>query len=286
MLDINRRSAELLSEADAILIGAGAGLTAAAGISYMDRDKFAEVFPAWAKRGFSMQYQLMGYTGWSEVEKWGYYAVHLNYVYFQQSVNSLYQKLRQIVGNREYFVMTSNVDELFHKNGFEPKRIYTPQGSYGRIQCEVPCRPDSLWDIKPFFDAMQQALHPTEQVLTDPDAVPRCPNCGETMFINARVDRSFIETPYQLERERFVNWLNETDYKRIVLLELGAGYNTPVVIRMPMDELATQIEDSSLIRVNMEYAQVPDALGERGVSVRGDIQEFIEEVAAHTASES
>lgn len=279
MTDTIQRAAKLLNEADAVLIGAGAGLTAAAGISYMNREKFAEIFPAWVKKGFSMQYQLMGYTGWSEAEMWGYYTVHLNYVYFQQSANPLYQKLRRIVGDKEYFVMTSNVDELFHKSGFDSKRIYTPQGSYGRIQCTVPCTPESLWDTRPFFEKMQQALHPTEQTLTDAAAIPKCPTCGESMFINARIDGSFIETPYELEREHFIKWLNETGYEKFALLELGAGYNTPVVIRMPMEELAKQLEDSSFIRVNMEYAQLPDSLKHKGISVTGDIRTFIEEVA-------
>ena len=190
-----QKCSKLLEAADAVLIGAGAGLTAAAGISYTDKVKFAELFPTWVKKGFSMQYQLMGYTGWSEAEKWEYYTVHLNYVYFQQTTNPLYRQLREIVGDKDYFVMTSNVDELFHKNGFDRERIYSPQGSYGKIQCTVPCS-DTLWDIKPYFEKMRQALHPTEQYFTDPTCIPKCPNCGGSMFINARVDSSFIEKPY------------------------------------------------------------------------------------------
>ena len=176
--------------------------------------------------------------------------------------------------------MTSNVDELFHKSGFDPERIYTPQGSYGRIQCTVPCRPDSLWDIRPFFEKMQQAYDPVEQVLTDPAAVPRCPNCGESMFINARIDGSFIETPYELERDKFVAWINQAMDKKLVLLEMGAGYNTPVVIRMPMESIAQQVKDASFIRVNWEYAQVPNNLRHKSVSVQGDIAEFINGIQA------
>ena len=283
MSDIIQTCIKLLDEADALLIGAGAGLTAAAGISYTDTAKFAELFPAWVKKGFSMQYQLMGYTGWSESEQWGYYTVHLNYVYFQQTTNPLYQKFREIIGEKDYFVMTSNVDELFHKNGFERERIYSPQGSYGKIQCTVPCSDDSLWDIKPYFEKMRQALHPIEQYITDLNCIPKCPNCGESMFINARVDNSFIETPYHVEHERFITWINQSGHKQLVLLELGAGYNTPVVIRFPMEGLATHIKNSSFIRVNMEYAQVPDALKHKSVSVKGDIQAFIEGVTAYRA---
>ena len=273
--DLIQSSAHLLHEADAVLIGAGAGLTAAAGISYTDKAKFAEIFPAWVKRGFSMQYQLMGYRGWTEAEMWGYYTVHLNYVYFQQKTNRLYQALREMIGAKDYFVMTSNVDELFHKNNFDRNQIYSPQGSYGRIQCTVPCTPDSVWDIQPFFDKMTLALDPVEQVLTDPSAIPRCPNCGEPMFINARIDNSFIETPYEPERERLVSWIKRIGDKRLLLIEFGAGYNTPVVIRMPMERIATQLTNASFIRVNWEYADVPLNLQKRAVSVQGDIAAFI-----------
>ncbi len=269
-------AADYIRNADAILIGAGAGLTAAAGINYTDREKFAEVFPAWVKRGFSMQYQLMGYQGWTEAEMWGYYAVHLNYVYFSQVSSPLYKDLRRIVGNKDYFVMTSNVDELFHKNGFDADKLYTPQGSYGRIQCTVPCTQNSVWDIRPFFEKMQTALDPELQVLTDDAAVPRCPNCGEPMFINARIDGSFLETPYEAERERFIKWINGQVDKKIVLLELGAGYNTPTVIRMPMETITQQIHGASFIRVNWEYAAVPANLESRSLGIQGDIKAFVD----------
>lgn len=274
-----RKCKEILASADAILIGAGAGLTAAAGISYTDQAKFADLFPAWVKRGFSMQYQLMGYTQWSEAEKWGYYTIHLDYVYFKQKKNALYQEFRNVVGEKDYFVMTSNVDELFHKNGFARDRIYSPQGSYGKIQCTVPCS-DTLWDIKPYIEKMRRALHPIEQVITDPECIPQCPRCGASMFINARVDRSFIETPYHMERERMKAWIEQSSLKTLALIEMGAGYNTPMVIRMPMEAIAAHLDRSKFIRVNLEHPQVPIELKQKSIELKGDIRTFIEEISA------
>lgn len=271
--------AQWLTDAEAILIGAGAGLTAAAGISYTDKDAFAQYFPAWVRKGFSMQYQLMGYNGWSEAEKWGYYTVHLGYVYFGQNKNMLYEQLRNLIGEKDYFVMTSNVDELFHKNGFEKDRIYSPQGSYGRIQCTVPCSENSIWDIKPYFEPMKPTLHPEEQYITDSGCIPKCPRCGASMFINARVDDSFIETPYQIEREQMMEWLSHHEAKKLLFIELGAGYNTPVVIRFPMERLVVSFENSAFIRVNMEYANVPNEIKSRSISIKGDIKAFIDEIA-------
>lgn len=275
--EIIKTCKRLLDECDAVLIGAGAGLTAAAGISYTDKKKFAELFPAWVKKGFSMQYQLMGYTNWSQAEQWGYYTIHLGYVYFEQTTNPLYQKLRKVIGEKDYFVMTSNVDEFFHKNGFDRERIYSPQGSYGKIQCTIPCS-DKVWDMKPYFDKMRQALHPTEQYITDEACIPKCPNCGSPMFINARIDHSFIDKPYRIERTRLEAWLNRLRNQKLLLLELGSGYNTPVVIRMPMESIASSFNNSSFIRVNAEHAQVPDSIKHKSISVNGDIANFIEGV--------
>ncbi|PSW06765.1 NAD-dependent protein deacetylase of SIR2 family [Photobacterium lipolyticum] len=270
--------AELIQSADAVLIGAGAGLTAAAGINYTDTKKFADIFPGWVKKGFTMQYQLMGYPYWTQVEQWGYYAVHLDYVYFQQKNNALYQQLRQLIGDKDYFVMTSNVDQMFHKNGFDRSRIYSPQGSYGKIQCTKPCTHE-VWDIEPYFQKMQQALDPADQVLTKEDAVPCCPNCGGTMFINARIDGSFIEAPYKDEYQRLMKWLEKNSKNKIVLLETGAGYNTPTVIRMPMENLASVLPSSTLIRVNMEHAEVSKEIEHKSISIQGDIKSFIEGVS-------
>jgi NAD-dependent SIR2 family protein deacetylase len=267
----------LLSECDAVLIGAGAGLTAAAGIDYTDREKFAEIFPAWVKKGFSMQYQLMGYTGWSQAEQWGYYAVHLDYVYFRQTANPLYRKLRQVIGPKDCFIITSNVDEHFHKNGFDKNKIYTPQGSYGKIQCSRPCT-DAVWDIRPYFERLQRSLHPTEQYITDKNAIPKCRNCGGNMFINVRIDGTFIERPYEIGQERLLAWLDRVKDRKLLLLELGAGYSTPVVVRMPMERIALSHADAAFIRINKEHAGIPRAMAHRSLSVEGDISQFIDAI--------
>lgn len=268
---------QLLDESEYILIGAGAGLTAAAGIDYTGKEAFAHYFPAWVKRGFRMQYDLMGYRNWTQSEHWGYMTVHLDYVYFQQARNELYQQLRKIVGDKDYFIMTSNVDKLFHKNGFDSYKIYTPQGSYGNIQCTTPCS-HQVWDTKPFFDKMVKNLDAETQILADDSAIPKCPNCGENMFLNVRVDRSFIEKPYQKGLSNLTNWLNINKDKKILLLELGAGYNTPGVIRMPMESIKAALPNSSLIRVNMKYPEIPIQIQDNSISVRGNIENFINEL--------
>lgn len=267
--------ANLLKQAEAVLIGAGAGLTAAAGISYLDQEKFAEVFPGWKKKGFRMQYELMGYPYWTQREQWGYYKVHLNYVYFQQHANSVYQSLYNMVKDKEHFVITSNVDGLFYKNGFSRTRLYTPQGDYGKIQCTKPCT-RKVWDIKPFLDKMDESFDPIEQVLTDDSAVPKCPNCGSDMFIHARIDGSFIDSIHQQEHQHFLNWIREMSDKKILLLDFGSGFSTPAVIRYPMEQITRIMRDATLVRVNLDHAEVPNDLDDKGISIKGDIKAFID----------
>lgn len=277
--EIINKSTQLIENADAILIGAGAGLTAAAGINFMDKEKFAEYFPAWKKRGFEMQYQLMGYSNWTMAEQWGYYTVHLDYVYFSQGKKELYQSLRNIVGDKSHFVMTSNVDELFRKNDFDHNRIYTPQGSYGKIQCTVPCS-EQVWDMKPFFNKMKAALNPKTQVLNQERAVPKCPNCGEDMFIHARKDRSFIDAEHRQALLNLQQWLTAQQGKNILLLELGAGFNTPMVIRYPMESLYQKFPNTSFIRVNLDDAEILNGQPTTSLSIKGDIAQWINSISS------
>ncbi|KXF80768.1 SIR2 family NAD-dependent protein deacylase [Enterovibrio coralii] len=272
----------LIKDADAILIGAGAGLTAAAGINYLDREKFAEVYPGWQKKGFNAQYELMGYPYWSQEEQWGYYKVHLEYVYFSQSANPLYQTLFDLVKDKDYFVMTSNVDGLFYKSGFARERFYAPQGDYGKIQCTTPCS-EQVWDIEPFLAQMDPYFDPVEQVLTSDDGVPKCPNCGETMFIHARVDGSFVDKVHEGEREALISWLDSNREKKVVLLDLGSGFNTPTVIRHPMEQITRAFPDAHLVRVNLDHTSTPPDLGFRATAVKGDIKAVIEQVSALAA---
>ncbi|MGR5091802.1 hypothetical protein ACPV5O_19810 [Vibrio maritimus] len=277
-VDKMKRVAEKLAETDAVLIGAGAGLTAAAGINYLDEQRFAEVFPGWVKKGFTAQYQLMGYPYWTQLEQWGYYKAHLEYVYFGQRHNPLYQQLYDLVKDKDYFVMTSNVDGLFYKNGFDKSRLYTPQGDYGKIQCTVPCS-QQVWDIAPFLEAMTPYYDRDEQVLTDERGIPKCPNCGSHMFIHARIDGSFIDSEHEREYRNLMTWLNKNANKQVLLLDLGSGFNTPTVIRLPMENLTQTMPNAHLVRVNLEHDEVSLDIGSKSTLFKQDIGEFIETLA-------
>ncbi|QIZ50511.1 NAD-dependent protein deacetylase of SIR2 family [Dickeya zeae] len=272
--DILQRIRNLLASCDAILIGAGAGLTASAGIDYLDEKAFSRYFQGWVNKGFTAQYELMGYRNWTQLEKWGYYKTHLSYVYYSQPFNQLYRALYQLVKNKDYFVMTSNVDGHFYKNGFDRSKLYAPQGDYGLIQCTKPCSQD-VWDIKPFLDRMEPYFDKKQQILTSTKGVPKCPHCGSDMFVHVRVDNSFIDEIHVSERQKLLDWLEGANKKNLLIFDLGSGFNTPMVIRIPMERITQALPNSTLVRINSHHVETSLELGERYIPIKSDIGNFI-----------
>ncbi len=207
-------------------------------------------------------------------EQWGYYTVHLNYVYYSQKQNKLYQNFRNLVGEKEYFVMTSNVDHLFHKNEFSRDKIFTPQGSYGKIQCALPCI-DKVWNVTPFYEVMEDDLDAENQTLKSEKSIPKCPNCGEDMFLNVRIDNSFIESPYDKGRQNLDNWIKQNMEKKMLLLEVGAGFNTPMVIRYPMESIAHQLPETTFVRINDQHAEIDGRINSEKIPLAVDAKKVL-----------
>ncbi|MEW2401821.1 NAD-dependent protein deacetylase of SIR2 family [Streptomyces sp. NPDC046862] len=254
-----------LEEADRVLIAAGAGLSAAAGYDYGDTERFRELMPALYRLGLRSRY-LLGAPLPKDM-MWGYWAVHIDDIRYSPHPNPLYRKLRELVGERDHWVMTSNVDALFARNGFAPDRVFTPQGDYGRLQCTVPCSRET-WSSRPFLDTILAVYDRDTGRVTDPAALPRCPNCGADVFPNVRVGPEFVDDVYLPAGQRLVRWLDDapTD-SALLVLEIGAGFNTPGVIRRPMENLVRHTPRARLVRINPAHPDVPSDLGIRALSV-------------------
>ncbi|WP_064791308.1 hypothetical protein [Shewanella woodyi] len=246
---------EVLADAEVVFIGAGAGLSASAGLDYTDQKAFAERFPGMLQYGFRFQYQLMGYPFDDEALKWGYLATGLNHVYHSQQTQ-VYQDLLSLVDERDSFVITSNVDRYFHKNGFDTANIYTPQGDYERFQCMTPCT-DLVWDGRESVASMLPYINPETQYVENRSTLPVCPNCGGPVFMNVRGGSWFIEKPYETQADAISNWLNDNLNRKMAIVEIGAGFNTPGVIRLPLENIAKQLPDARLIRISKEHADGP-----------------------------
>ncbi|MDX3802371.1 NAD-dependent protein deacetylase of SIR2 family [Streptomyces sp. AK04-3B] len=254
-----------LEEADRVLIAAGAGLSAAAGYDYGDTERFRELLPALYRLGLRSRY-LLGVPLPKDM-MWGYWAVHIDDIRYGTEPNPLYRMLRELVGDRDHWVMTSNVDALFPRNGFAGDQVFTPQGDYGRLQCTVPCTRDT-WPSKPFLDAVLAAYDRDTGRVTDPQALPRCPRCGADVFPNIRVGPEFVDDSYLPAGQRLARWLDDapTD-STLLVIEIGAGFNTPGVIRWPMENLVRQTPRARLVRINPDHPDVPTDLGTRALSV-------------------
>jgi NAD-dependent SIR2 family protein deacetylase len=267
------RSAKWIRESTSILIGAGAGLSADAGNNYTDTKYFATHFPALVKKGFTMKLQLMGYEDWTESQKWGYYGQYMTEI-MNMPPHPVYGRLLDIVQSRDYFVLTTNVDELFVKNRFDPLRIYTPQGSYYRIQCVKPCS-DETWPSRPIAERLYPLINHDTQEITDPAALPACPKCGGRVFINVRIGDWFVHAPYEEEQNRYLAWVANHQEQNLVLIEIGSGYHTPVWIRWPFERIVRSSPNARLIRINLEYPEIPPEIKHRAISIRGTAMETV-----------
>ncbi|WP_232247988.1 SIR2 family NAD-dependent protein deacylase [Streptacidiphilus rugosus] len=269
-----------LHEADRVLITSGAGLSAAAGYDYDDSARFKELFPALHRLGLRSRY-LVGMP-LPPALLWGYWAVHIDDIRFSAHPNPLYQQLHSLVGKTDHWVMTSNVDALFARNGFDPDRVFTPQGDYGRFQCSIPCT-RTTWDSKPLVDALLASYDPATGTITDPDALPRCPHCGADVQINVRIGPEFVDDSYLPALRGLQDWLRTTPTDaRLLVLEFGAGFSTPGVIRYPGEGIARRFPKARFVRVNPDHPEVPADLGARALPVHSSAAQMIDMVRRAT----
>lgn len=270
--------ARAIHSSERVLIGAGAGLSAAAGIDYTDTATFAKVFPKWVERGYRMQYEFVGVHDWAEPAKWAYWATHLNHVFYQFPPSPLYHKLHDSIRDKDFYVITSNADGLFIKSGFEADRVFQAQGNYERLKCTMSCTPET-WDTKPFIDRILAHIDYETLQVDDPATLPTCPYCGAPLFVAFR-DRE----EYAQQAANYQRWLDGLRDKKLVVIEIGVGFNTPGVIRWPFERLVDIREDASFIRINSDYRnfagtarpEIPHGIKSKSMSINADAGELIE----------
>ena len=272
------RAAENIRKADCVIIGAGAGASTAAGIQYGGKrftDNFAEFIKKYGGHYMTDMYAAGFYPYPSEEAKWGYWSKHALMNRFDPPALPLYTELYDIVKNKEYFVLTTNVDHQFYKAGFDEKRIFATQGDYGKIQCQKACHPKT-YDAEDLFRKMDKARR---DCLIPSELVPKCPVCGGNMAMNLRCDNYFVEDEAWHEAaDRYAGFLEQNKDKKVVLLELGVGFNTPIIIRFPFEKMVRENSSYSLIRLNMDEAVVPESFGKRAIGIGGDMAKAITDI--------
>ena len=237
---------ERMSSAGKILVGAGAGLSAAAGLSYFDHDVFRTYFPEMAARGYHFQYELVGMSDddWSPGRKWAYWSTHIHYVRSVFPQAPLYTRLLEILSEYDYFVVTSNADRQFMRAGFPEQRLFEFQGHYDNMGCSAGCRETWIG-----LDDLEIArTHIDRDTFEVPDEfIPRCPRCG------AYAEICFRGADYRTHLDRYIDYVESCRDVRLLLIELGVGFNTPGVIRWPFERITRAFPDAYLVRINAGY---------------------------------
>lgn len=246
--------AQLLDESDNIIIGAGAGLSTAAGIEY-DGKRFTDNFQEFIdKYDMTDMYTSGFYPFDTEEEKWAYWARHiyLNNVGMQST--KLYTKLYDLVKDKNYFVITTNVDDQFFKSNFEASRVFATQGSYNYIQCSKGCHPKVYKNSQ----LIKEMINSTDKDLKIPsNLVPKCPVCDGPMDPHLRKDHYFVEDEHwHYQSNAYNEFINSCVNEKTLLLEFGIGFNTPSIIRFPFEQMTYKIKDWTLARFNRSHFEV------------------------------
>ena len=273
------RAAGWLKQADAILIGAGAGLSAAAGLTYTGRrftDNFGEFIKRYGSDAMPDLYTAGFYPFATEEERWGYWSKHAALNRIEPEALPLYRELYELVGGKEHFVLTTNVDHQFWKAGFDDKKVFATQGDYGLIQCQKGCH-KKTYDATELFLQMNRER---KDCRIPSGLVPRCPVCGGPMAMNLRCDPYFVEDEHWNEAaDRYEAFLNSMEQKRVVLLECGVGlFNTPVIIRFPFENMTASHPSWTLLRLNLNEAVVPADMEQRIIGIAMDLVRSIDDL--------
>lgn len=272
-------AAEMIRNAEYVLIGAGAGMSTAAGAQYGGKffeENFGEFQKKYGKGPYMQDMYSAGFYPFPDEESyWGYWSKQTLLAGITLNVTPLHRLLLESLSDKKLFVLSTNADAQFVKAGLPDEKIFCTQGDYFHIQCGKGCH-DKTYDAVELFCQMDQAR--TDCKIPS-SMVPKCPVCGGPMDMNLRKDNFFVQDVawYEAE-ERFSNYLSEAINKKLVLLELGVGFNTPTIIRFPFEKLVREHDNISLIRLNLDQAVVPESFGERAVGINADMAESIKDI--------
>ncbi len=273
--------AELIQNAESLLIGVGSGMTASGGLSYTDPVLAQKWYPEYFEQGDRSIIEIM-HNFWPNTvnEKnaarfWGFWAKHIFHIRYEPAALKPYLDLYNIAKDKDYFICTTNVDGQLEKAGFDRKDIFSPQGDYALFQCTKPCTKEA-YDNKEMIRRMLEHMVSPFEIHTDD--IPRCPKCGRLLMPNLRCDDSFVEKPHVKNFNTYKTFIQKAFQKTIVLLELGVGFNTPVIIRYPFEAITLQYPNAKLIRVNTAEDIISDNILDKSVFIQEDIGKVLADI--------
>ena len=269
--EIDRLKKEIHT-ADAIVIGAGAGLSTAAGFTYSG-ERLQKYFADFVEKyGFQDMYSGGFYPFPTPEEQWAYWSRYIYINRYMDVGNGTYKRLFELVKDKDYYVLTTNVDHQFQKAAFDKHRLFYTQGDYGLWQCSGPCHQktyDNEETVRAMFEQQKNMRVPSE-------LVQHCPVCGKPMSMNLRADDTFVEDEgWHRAAERYDEFLRRHDGLHILFLELGVGMNTPVIIKYPFWKMTYANPKTVYACVNYGEAYAPDEIRGQSICINGDIHEVL-----------
>lgn len=261
-----------IEECDAVVIGAGAGLSTSAGLTYSG-ERFEKNFGDFKEKyGIRDMYSGGFYPFESLEEYWAWWSRHIMVNRYERAPKPVYDNLRKLVEGKDYFVLITNVDHQFQLAGFDKKRLFYTQGDYGLWQCSEPCHQrtyDNEEIVRRMWAEQRDMKIPSE-------LAPRCPVCGKPMIMNLRCDDTFVQDDgWYAAAQRYEDFLRRHSGLRVVFLELGVGGNTPVIIKYPFWKYTVENPNALYACVNFQEAFAPKEIAARSVCVESDIGEFL-----------
>ena len=266
-----------IENADAIVIGIGAGMTASGGISYMDQKVVKELFPEYYNLGFrsivEIQSEFWNLSEENKLSYWAYWASHIHKIRYKTELLEPYKNLFKIISNKNYFICTTNADGQTQKSGFNKDKIFAPQGNYDVFQCIVPCSRDDVYYNEDMVKNMVDSINENNQI--NEKFIPKCPKCGNYLIPNLRCDDKFVENPHMHNVDKYRDFIMSNMDKNIVFIELGVGFNTPGIIRLPFEQLTDDSPNGTLIRINKGWATAPKRIEDKSICIDKDINEVL-----------
>ncbi len=271
-----RRLRAALDAAEAVVIGAGAGLSTSAGFVYTG-ERFERYFSDFAaKYGFQDMYSGGFYPFSAPEEFWAYWSRYIFINRYLDTPRPVYDDLLALVRDKDYFVITTNVDHCFQKAGFEKQRLLYTQGDYGLFQCSQPCCQETFDNE----DTVRQMVERQKDMRVPSELLPVCPRCGRPMTMNLRSDDRFVEDEgWHRAAERYEDFLRARGNGPTLFLELGVGYNTPAIIKYPFWRMTARNPKAVYACVNSGEAVCPDEIAGRSICIDGDIGAVLEKLA-------
>ena len=264
-----------LQDCDSVVIGAGSGLSTAAGFTYTG-ERFKKYFSDFAEKyGIQDMYSGGFYPFATQEEFWGYWSRYIYINRYMDAPKPVYDDILKLVQDKDYFVITTNVDHCFQKAGFDKKRLFYTQGDYGLFQCSEPCCQETFENeatIREMVTRQEDMKIPTE-------LLPVCPHCGKPLTMNLRSDDKFVEDEgWHRAAERYENFLRTREGGKILFLELGVGYNTPVIIKYPFWQMTAKNPNAIYACINQGQAVCLQEIKKQSICIDTDIGSIINQI--------